>query len=296
MYKRGKWDIWYSTTENAVNMMQLIDIKNSTDPLNIYRGNPNLKNSRGHNISLTYSYNIPQRKFTHSVYVEGHLYHNSIVFGYTYNPLNGVRSHSYYNVNGNRDVNGNYQYTLNFGRGFRLSSMTSAEFGRNVDMVGSSNVPVQRYINRNILGETIKLTWETGKNRFSINGKGFMNRYSSKDPGFNDFTSWTWTCSASTMFHLPYNWEIGTDLTFYGRRGFSDPRLNTSELIWNARLSKTILKGSMTLTLDAYDILKQLDNVSYTVNARARTESVSNVIPSYLLFHIQYRFNHQPKR
>ncbi|MDE6461723.1 MAG: hypothetical protein K2L32_02975 [Muribaculaceae bacterium] len=100
----------------------------------------------------------------------------------------------------------------------------------------------------------------------------------------------------SGVCNLPRNWSISTDLNLYTRRGYSDAALNTTDLVWNARVSKSILKGSLVFALDAYDLLRQLNNVTYTINAQARTETVSNVIPSYLLFHIYYRFNKQPKR
>ncbi|MBO4995696.1 MAG: hypothetical protein J6C78_06990, partial [Muribaculaceae bacterium] len=74
-----------------------------------------------------------------------------------------------------------------------------------------------------------------------------------------------------------------------------DRQLNTTDLVWNARATKSILKGSVVFVVDAYDLLRQLTNVTYTINAQARTETVSNVIPAYVLFHIQYRWNKQPK-
>ena len=46
--------------------------------------------------------------------------------------------------------------------------------------------------------------------------------------------------------------------------------------------------------VDGYDLLQQLSNVTYMINAQARTETVSNVIPSYVLFHVYYRFNKNP--
>ncbi|MDE6119451.1 MAG: hypothetical protein K2F82_06255, partial [Muribaculaceae bacterium] len=75
-----------------------------------------------------------------------------------------------------------------------------------------------------------------------------------------------------------------------------DSRLNTTDLVWNARVSKSLFKGALVLVADGYDLLRQLSNVSYTVNAQARTEVVTNVIPSYVLFHAQWRFNRQPRR
>lgn len=56
------------------------------------------------------------------------------------------------------------------------------------------------------------------------------------------------------------------------------------------------MNGSMMFAVDAYDLLHQLSNITYTVNAQARTEVKSNVVPAYVLFHIQFRFNHNPKQ
>lgn len=43
-------------------------------------------------------------------------------------------------------------------------------------------------------------------------------------------------------------------------------------------------------------MLRQLSNITYTVNAQARTEVVTNVVSAYVLFHVQYRFNHNLKQ
>lgn len=86
------------------------------------------------------------------------------------------------------------------------------------------------------------------------------------------------------------------DFTMYNRRGYSDSVLNTDNFILNARLSKSILKGSIVLMLDGYDILHDLSNVSYTVNAQGRTETYRTILPRYFMFHLQWRFNHTPKR
>ena len=48
--------------------------------------------------------------------------------------------------------------------------------------------------------------------------------------------------------------------------------------------------------LDGFDLLHQLNNVTYNINAQGRTETWTNVLPRYGLLHIQYRFNKQPKR
>ena len=59
----------------------------------------------------------------------------------------------------------------------------------------------------------------------------------------------------------------------FNRRGYTDAALNSDNFIWNARLTYKALKGQLLLMLDGYDMLHDLSNVSYTMNAQARTET-----------------------
>ena len=66
--------------------------------------------------------------------------------------------------------------------------------------------------------------------------------------------------------------------------------------MWNARLSRPFLKGRFLVVVDGFDLLGQLSNVTRTLNAQGRTETYTNVMPRYALFHIIYRLNKQPKK
>jgi hypothetical protein len=90
--------------------------------------------------------------------------------------------------------------------------------------------------------------------------------------------------------------ELSTDLNLYTRTGYADSQLNTTDFVWNARLSRSLLKGRMLLMLDGFDLLNQLDNVTRTINAQGRTENYTNVLPRYVLLHMVWRMNHQPKK
>ena len=76
------------------------------------------------------------------------------------------------------------------------------------------------------------------------------------------------------------------------RRGYSDASMNTNELIWNAQLSQSFLKGNAaTLSVQLYDILHEQSNVSRTINAQMRSDTWNNSINSYLLVKFLYRLN-----
>jgi len=285
-------------------LLYIVDRVNNTDPLNIMKGNPDLHDSYEFNVSLNTQHGHPNG---------GRLYHygslsystvfNQFARGYLYDPATGVRTYRTYNINGNWNLYASYQFGLQFGKNkmFKLQATTSPVYSHSVDFAGASgeetdNMPPRRKVDNLSLGETIKLDWLFGRNRLTANVMARANRYNSSDMGFSDFTSWTCNYGISELINLPHNWGISSDLTLYTRRGFTDSRLNTTDLVWNARVTKSVMKGSLVLAVDAYDLLHQLSNINYAVNAQAKTEVVSNVIPAYVLFHIQWRFNKQPKK
>ena len=132
--------------------------------------------------------------------------------------------------------------------------------------------------------------------KVGLNFNGRFARYTSNLTDFTNQNTWGFNTGVNAVATLPANFQLSADLTMYNRRGFTDEALNTNNFVLNARLSKSILKGSMILMLDGYDILHDLSNVSYTVNAQGRTETYRTVLPRYFMLHVQWRFNHTPKQ
>ena len=54
--------------------------------------------------------------------------------------------------------------------------------------------------------------------------------------------------------------------------------MNRNELIWNAQLSQTFLKGAATISFEMYDILKQQSNISRSLTADGRSVSSTMVL------------------
>ncbi len=62
------------------------------------------------------------------------------------------------------------------------------------------------------------------------------------------------------------------------------------------RLTYTPHGGHWVFMADGFDLLRQLSNVNYAVNASGRTVTYTNALPRYFLFSVQYRFSLQPKK
>jgi hypothetical protein len=50
------------------------------------------------------------------------------------------------------------------------------------------------------------------------------------------------------------------------------------------------------LTLEGHDLLHQLSNTTYEVNAQGRTETWYRVIPNYVMLRVAWQFNKNPKK
>ena len=72
--------------------------------------------------------------------------------------------------------------------------------------------------------------------------------------------------------------------------------MNTNEVVWNAKLNRSFFKGKLVATIEGYDILGQRSNRRYTLNSQGRTESYSNLIPSFGMVTLSYKFLKSPKK
>lgn len=294
-----------SVTPIKTDLYDLIEIENTTDPLNIYTGNSGLRNALNLNASLHANFWKPGVPANHTARLSFARQFDQFAKGVMYNPDNGVRTIKPYNINGNWLIDGAYDLFVPFGkyRKFDLTSTTSGSVINSVDYIGSGTatgdylaMPPKQQVRTYTLQENVKLNWQTGRHRITLKVDNRMNHSAGVDSGFAPFTSWTGNFGGALLLNLPKGWSMASDVTLYVRRGFTDYRLNTTDVIWNARLSKSLFKGKLLCMLDGYDLLHQLQSISYTINSQARTEMISNVIPSYILLHLQWNFNKQPKK
>jgi hypothetical protein len=56
------------------------------------------------------------------------------------------------------------------------------------------------------------------------------------------------------------------------------------------------LGGKLTTKIEAVDLLAQVSQVRYEINAQGRTETWVNSLPRYVMLHLIYRFQILPKK
>lgn len=289
---------YFKRTVNAPDLVYSVDMRNDLNPLEITVGNPDLKDSESYEgrVYLSRMGNGVE-KFCG---IEFDAHRNALSMAAEYDTSTGVRTSSMHNVNGNWGGSMLESGTLPFGkdRMFSFSERVKLAYRRSVDFMGYDGGPLQRNVVNNYrVAISPSLRWRPYDGSEitlfgDVNGSWFRSRLDN----FMNFNAWDISYGLRANLRLPANFSLSTDFTVYTRRGYSDPALNDDNYVWNARLTYSILKGQLLLMIDGFDILNSLSNVSYSVNAQGRTETFSNVLPRYAMFHIQWKFNRMPKK
>ena len=302
---KGVYRIWsmFHSFVKMPELTNLVSIHDTTDPMNIYEGNTDLKGRRSYTAELAVSKTLREKQVSQTIRAYYNYYRNSLAMGYTYNPQTGVRIWRPYNVSGNQYAELSYRLSLPLDKKRRLmlSSTTEGAYDHNVDMVAAgttaATAPVRSVVVEKSVEEDLKLTWKLGSHQLALKADGLWRFVDSSREGFISYHACELNYGATALLSLPLKLQLSTDFTVYTRHGFLASDLNGTELVWNARLSRPFCKGRLLLVLDGYDLFGQLSNVTRSINGLRRQEAYTNTLPRYALLHFVWRLNknrHKP--
>ena len=289
----------YRCNSSAPSMNNLLNVRDDSNPLYVTLGNPNLKNTRSHNMSLSYR-NISDDQRIFNVSTNYGITQNAVAMGYVYDKATGIRTTKPDNINGNWNGTADVNYTcpLDAKKLFTFNTGTNGQYEHNVDLVSvaGSNTGNRSTVQSLYLTQSLECRFHRDKLSLNVISRCKWTHSESAREDFNTINAADFNYGFSGQVEFPWNMQLNMDLTEYGRRGYEDHNMNTNELIWNARLSQQAMHGNLIFVLDGFDILSNLSNVQRTINAQGRVETYYNVLPRYLLFHVIYRLNKQPKK
>lgn len=300
----------YSGRAGQPSMTNLLDVVDDSNPLSISRGNPGLKPSWTNTFFMFYNNYIPDLQRGWVFHLNANIMNNNISTAVLYDEATGKTLSMPMNINGNWNSSGMIMFNSALGekKYFNISTFTSARYNNEVGYVSSNADFKDVYATitaDEILKQTQKSTtrtWNLGE-RLNLNFRndlldlgvnGNINyQHARNDIQENaNLDTYTFSYGASAIINMPWNMSLSTDLTEESRRGYNDASMNTNELIWNAQLSQSFLKGNAaTVSVQWFDILRQRSNISRTLSALERRDTWTNAINSYVMVHFIYRLN-----
>lgn len=284
----------YRGRSNQPTMENLLPITDNSNPLNIRMGNPGLKPSFAHTMRLFYNtYNAEKQRgiMTHFSFTATQ---NSISNSTRYNEETGGLITRPENINGNWNAFGMFGFnTALKNKKYTINTFTNVNYQNNVAFLYNQDT---KNNDRNTstgltLGERVTGSYRNDWFEFSLNGSINYTAERNKLCPENNQEPYTYSYGASTNITMPWKMTLATNIANQSRRGYRDSSMNRDELIWNAQLAQSLLKGAATVSFEVYDILRQQSNISRSLSADMRSVSEYNGINSYCMVHFIYRLN-----
>lgn len=283
-----------SSEPDIEDLQQVID---QTDPLNIRYGNPNLKPSFTHNVMMSYNKYIPESMRAYALNLFYSNTQNSVANQTSYNPSTGGTVSKRVNVNGNWNARGFFSFNTPLkNRKYTISANTNAQFRdqvsyTSVDKSGDTPKEGELSTTHNLtLGERLTSSYRTDWFDVSLNASVNYNLARNNKQTNSNRETFDYYLGGSTNVTLPWNLYASTDINYRIKDGYSGD-FNANEIIWNAQISKNLLKNKATLRLKVYDILKEQSNLSRSITETRMSDTEYNTLGSYFMVHFVYRLN-----
>ena len=290
----------YRGSTSQPSMTQLLDIYDDSDPLNISRGNPGLKPSFTQSLNLFYNGYQQYHSMTEMTFLRFTTTNNSISSMVTYDEKTGGRTTRPENINGNWNVfwGGMFNASIDSAGVWNVNTFTNLGYNNYVGYVAldMNSSSVKNTTRETTVGERLGLSFRPTLGQWfgeiELDGDVNYNHARNKLQASGNLDTWSYSYGGSMSLTAPWGTSIATDIHNRSRRGYNDQSMNTNELLWNAQISQSFLKGkNLTVMLQFYDILHEQSNFSRALSAMSRTDTWYNSINSYAMLHVVYRFN-----
>ena len=287
--------------ESNAPLVSLLSIRDNANPLVVRLGNPDLKAYTSQSTLEAEYKDI--RSARHNFYVSGYYayLHNKVSEAVSFNPATSVYTYRPESVHGSYDIRlkGGIFYTLDKNKYWTVEANLDALFTHWLDHMMLAG-ETESHVNAvNSLTQHHKAYIQYNKGTLNIRATGDIRwRHSEgKMYDFETLNATDFQYGLSARYTLPrLNTTLSADGNMYSRRGYGSAELNTDDFVLNASISQPFFKGKLIARIEAFDLLHQLSNTQYSVNAQGRTETWYRSLPHYVMAHLVYHWNKNPKK
>ncbi|WP_198163541.1 TonB-dependent receptor [Pedobacter cryoconitis] len=290
-YNLSNWDNFafvYSGSSTAPDFYQLQPVPNISNLQNVIIGNPNLKSSFTHSGNLTYQHTDEQTGSTLQLALNGAVVEDQVVSNVILlkDTLNSLKQETHYeNANGAYLIGSMYSYALPFAKN-KFNAELRGTFDY-INMISYANNDLNT--NRNI-NFSQSLKFRMNQRRLTLTTSATYtyssNRYSIELLKLRNIETWQFNWSGRAF--LNKNFSLNADVSKKINSGYSLAVANP--MLINLSLEKILFKNRQgTLSLQAYDLLNQGNNLVRSISDNSITDSQYNQITRYFLVSFNYR-------
>ena len=279
----------YRGRSSQPSMAQMQPVADYSDPLRVVVGNPALAPSFTHSVRLRAQNFNAESQRSLMVMADAQVVQNSIVSQTVFNTSTGGQTTTYQNVNGVWNIMGMGMYSMPLRNKAFVVNMHA--FGRYSHDVGYSNGVrnLAQSLNINIMPA---IAWRPTDLELEVRPRySIQTSHNSAGTASGNQTVHTYGGMFNGTWYTRFGLVLSTDVN-YARTSGRAAGFNTNECLWNATLSYQFLRDrSLTLSLKAYDLLQQKENVRRNITANYIDDTMYNSLTRYFMVTVAWKFN-----
>lgn len=290
--KRKTWvQLSYEGNTQQPGLAELLTLTDNSDPLNIIRGNPDLKSSYTQKVR----FEVRDTKTGLSGDVNWTSMLNNVTRAVIYDSQTGGIESRPVNVNGNWNIKAVMRYQKRINHYFNLSARTGTSFIQSVSLVndGQREQPERSVTHNRLYNAGLRVGYQPKWGGFDLSGDWRFRHSTNLLRETNNYIrDYSFGLTAYAVF--PGNIRLKSETTHTFRNGTNINRSEDNEVVWNLHLSWSFLKYKKAeFSVYWADILSQKKSYSRNVTSHGLSERYTQQIGSYFIVSFKYRFNRQ---
>lgn len=286
--KQTSLNAFYNGRSSQPSIDQLQPVLDSSDPMNVIQGNPDLKPSFSHNLNLRFQTFDTDRQ--QSIMVMGRIsfVQNAIASNVVTNRETGGRYTTYENVDGNWSANAFSVFSRPLGSSklFTFNNYLGANYQQTVGFIsGEKNIAGRTFFN-----ESFGFAFRPTDLELELRPRYSLQYNSNSIATSPNSTIHSYGGSFNGTWYTRFGLVLAADLTYTANSGYSSG-YDRDEWMLNASLSYMFLKGkNATFAIKGYDLLNQRQSISRSETAQAISDVSRNVLGRYVMATFTYKF------
>lgn len=276
----------YMGRTSQPSMSQLQPVADVSDPLRVVVGNPDLAPTFSHNIRLRFQDFNAETQQSIMAMGDAQIIQNSIISTTTYTPETGGQTTTYRNVNGvwNARLFTIYSRPLR-NKAFSVNNHLFLNYNQNIGYNDGRRNRSGAYR----LNESFAIAYRPDNLELELRPRYGLQITTNSLQSSDNLTVHSYGGSFNGTYYTPFGLSVSTDLNYTATSGYSEG-YDKREWMWNAQLSYQFLNDSATISVRAYDILGQNNNINRNVTANYIDDTMYNSLTRYVMVSFAYKF------
>ncbi len=297
--KNGYLRFNYNGSRSFPSMTQMLDITDDRNPLNIVKGNPDLRPSWTNNFYLNFQKEYGEKRKV-TLWANGSYWFRDTEVSNTetYDPVTGGRIIKPENVDGSwgTNLNAGTNIPLDEKKRWNFAPSFSIYYRENVGYFTSAEDNISLLNRQTNFGFTpyLNLNYRVDGLYIATSNSYFIGpERNSLQPAANQ-TARILHTGVNAQYEFKWGTTLSSDFYLYSCRGFTSPTMNNDQWLWNASISQSFLKKkNLVVVVEARDILGSKRSEWANSNVYSRYTNSSNTFRdmSYVMMHLIYRFS-----